>query len=102
MKYILTFLLISFLNICVSAQKENTAFIEKKMITWLDSEINDFSTAITTAESAYTQKDNALIGNSKSQLIKGLRRFSANCDVIYNQIAIDQPRYAGFATATKA
>lgn len=94
MKYIFTFLLIAFLNVFVSAQKENTAFIEKKMISWLDSEISNFSTAIASAESAYTQKDNALIGNSKSQLIKGLRRFAANCDVIYNQISIDRVELA--------
>ncbi len=94
MKYILTFSLIAFLNVCVSAQKENTAFIEKKMISWLDAEISDFSDAIAAAEQAYTNKDIAAIGNSKSTLIRGLRRFSANCDVIQNQIASDRVQLA--------
>jgi len=94
MKYILSFLLISFLTISVSAQKENTAFLEKKMIEWLDNEVNDFSEAITTAETAHQKNDKGLVSNSKSTLIKGLKRFSNNCGIIYDQIAADRVELA--------
>lgn len=90
MKYILTFLFISFLTISVSAQKENTAFLEKKMIEWLDNELNEFSQAITTAETAHAKNDKGLVSNSKSTLIKGLKRFSINCGLIFDQIAADR------------
>lgn len=90
MKYILTFSLIAFLNVFVSAQKENTAFLEKKMMSWLDTEISTFSSAIEKAENAHVNKDISSIGDSKMMLLRGLRRFSANCDLLYNQIASDR------------
>ncbi|MDA8693326.1 hypothetical protein N9L92_04625 [Saprospiraceae bacterium] len=94
MKYILTFLLIAFLNVFVSAQKENTAFLEKKMITWLDTEISTFEEAIKSAEVAHDNKDFTGIGKSKSNILRGLRRFSTNCDLLYNQIAADRVNLA--------
>jgi hypothetical protein len=66
------------------------------MISWLNEEIDTFEKAIQAAEKADVSKNFADMVQSKSDLMKGLRRFSANCDLIYNQIATDRVKLADF------
>jgi len=90
MKYILTFIVIGFISLNVSAQKENTAFLEKRSLEVLDKESQVLLDAINAIDNALTQKDNKLMGSNKSRMIKSLRILANHCNVIAAKVSSDR------------
>jgi|GEM_PF-1778862 len=90
MKYILTFIVIGLISLNVNAQKENTAFLEKRAMEMLDKESQVLSETINVIDNALTQKDNKLMGSNKSRLLKSLRLLANNCNVIAAKVSSDR------------
>lgn len=90
MKYILTLIIIGLISLNITAQKENTAFLENKAIEVLDTESEILSKSITQIDNAITQKDNNLMGSNKSLLLKSIRILANNCSSIAAKVSSDR------------